>query len=97
MGTTKACPAPITGTITSARTGNRIELQIALSGPKGIHTAISVMLDTGGIEDYFPNALLHSLAAALFLAREIHHNDSTACFYHKLLRFGGLSKEIGSQ
>ena len=55
------CPLPITGTITSALTGNRIILNITLTGPKATQSGIQVILDTGGAEDYFPNALLRQL------------------------------------
>ncbi len=47
------CPPPVVGTITSAVTGNRILLHVALVGPTGVQR-MDVMLDTGGVRTYLP-------------------------------------------
>lgn len=53
------CPGPVTGTISGA--GDRIRLQINLSGPAGAKDGVNVILDTGGIQPTFPDGLLRSL------------------------------------
>lgn len=49
---TPPCPPPITGQISGA--GNRIPLQIELSGPSGSYT-MNAILDTGGVNAYLPD------------------------------------------
>ena len=61
------CPAALTGSITSALTGNRIDLAITLSGPAGSRPGVNVILDTGGIQSFFPDDVLRSLGYEPFL------------------------------
>lgn len=61
------CPAAITGAITPAVAGNRIQLTVNLSGPAGIRTDLGVILDTGGVETTFPQVLLSALGYHPFL------------------------------
>jgi hypothetical protein len=51
------CPSPITGVISGA--GNRIPLQVEISGPSGTVTE-NAILDTGGVDEYFPDSDLRS-------------------------------------
>jgi|GEM_PF-4381661 len=62
-----SCPAALVGTITPVLTGNRIELTIDFTGPAGTRSGMGVMLDTGGVQSYFPNSLLQSLGYRPFL------------------------------
>ncbi len=50
---TPPCPPPITGQISGA--GNRIPLQIELSGPSGSYT-MNAILDTGGVNAFLPDS-----------------------------------------
>jgi hypothetical protein len=61
------CPAALTGSITPALTGNRISLTITLSGPAATRPGLGVMLDTGGVQSFFPDALLRGLGYRPFL------------------------------
>ncbi len=85
-GSSAACPAPITGTITSPANGSRINLTITLVGPKNTRSGIQVMLDTGGVEDYFPNALLRDLGFVPFQTATtegiVPGASTTAYLYH---------------
>lgn len=84
--TAAACPAPITGTITSPAFGSRINLTITLAGPKSTRSGIQVILDTGGVEDYFPNTLLQNLGFVPFqrttTAGIVPGASATAYLYH---------------
>jgi hypothetical protein len=51
------CPSPITGVISGA--GNRIPLEVEISGPSGKVTE-NAILDTGGVDEYFPDSDLRS-------------------------------------
>jgi hypothetical protein len=55
-----ACPPPLTGTITSPSSGNRITLQIDLRGPKAA-AAYPAVLDTGADETIMPDGELRAL------------------------------------
>lgn len=60
-GGNPTCPPALTGTITSQLVGNRILLQVELSGPAGTRGGLHVMLDTGGVDTIFPDSLLRQL------------------------------------
>lgn len=60
------CPAPLTGSITPGLAGNRIALQVNLSGPTGTRSGMGVILDTGGVQTTFPDAVLRSLGFTPF-------------------------------
>lgn len=61
------CPPALTGTITPALTGNRISLTITLSGPSATRRGLGVILDTGGVQSFFADALLRGLGYSPFL------------------------------
>jgi len=55
------CPGALTGSTSPALTGNRINLTITLSGPAGTRPDLGVILDTGGVQSFFPDTLLRAL------------------------------------
>ncbi len=55
------CPQALTGTITPAITGSRIDLTVDLVGPALTQNGLIVMLDTGGVQTYFADNLLRKL------------------------------------
>ena len=60
-GPSANCPKPVTGTITPGPAGNRIALRVNLAGPTGVRSGLQVILDTGGVDTTFPNAVLRGL------------------------------------
>ncbi len=59
-GAALACPSPLAGTITSSRSGNRIQIPIEIRGPQG-SAAYSAVVDTGADETIVPDGVLRSL------------------------------------